>query len=57
MQNSEANRLQEEWERKGNPPCDHPTIDKEYYLGSATGDYVCTVCGKSGSRDGLKRDN
>lgn len=27
--------------------CSHDEIDKEYYLGSQTGDYVCTSCGKT----------
>jgi hypothetical protein len=42
MQNSKANRLQKAW---GDKPCDHPHVEKEYYLGAATGDYVCTRCG------------
>jgi hypothetical protein len=25
--------------------CEHPDISKEYYLGTHTGDYVCTSCG------------
>jgi hypothetical protein len=32
---------------EGNPPCEHPEIDKEYYLGSDTGDVVCKVCGET----------
>lgn len=27
-------------------PCDHPKTEKEYYLGSDTGDKVCTTCGR-----------
>lgn len=27
--------------------CLHPNIDREYSLGSHTGDYVCTTCGKT----------
>jgi len=27
-------------------PCQHPKLDKEYYLGAQTGDYVCTKCGQ-----------
>jgi hypothetical protein len=38
-------KLREAWAAKGNPPCDHPRVDKEYYLGSQTGDKVCLVCG------------
>lgn len=28
--------------------CEHPTLDKEYYLSSDTGDYVCMDCGETG---------
>jgi hypothetical protein len=38
--------LRNQWEAKGNPPCDHPTVDKEYDLGGQTGDLACTVCGE-----------
>jgi len=37
--------LRRAWAAKGNPPCDHPIVDREYYLGGDTGDYACTVCG------------
>lgn len=40
---SKAARLRREW---GDKPCDHPQIEKEYYLGSDTGDYVCIRCGR-----------
>ena len=37
------------WEKKKkqNPQlrCEHPNIEKEYYFGSPTGDYLCTKCG------------
>jgi len=46
MQFDEAQRLRKEW---GNKPCDHPTIEKEFYLGTGTGDYVCTKCGLTAS--------
>jgi len=45
MQTKKARELKEMW---GDKPCSHPSLDKEYELGSATGDYVCTTCGKSG---------
>jgi len=45
MQEEEAAQLRDIWARKGNPPCDHSEIDKEYFKGSQ-GDYVCTACGK-----------
>lgn len=48
MQTDDARQLREEWARKGNPPCDHPDLDKEHGLGTGTGDYVCTNCGQTG---------
>lgn len=57
MQMDEAERLRETW---GNKPCDHPNITKEYYLGAQTGDYVCTKCGLSASKEyfeKLRREN
>lgn len=54
MQMSEFAKLEKEWKAKGSPPCDHPTVDREYYLGSGTGDEGCTVCGEvwpRGERD------
>lgn len=38
------------WAERGNPPCDHPSVDKEYFLGSDTGDEGCTVCGSTWPR-------
>ncbi|WP_276735047.1 hypothetical protein [Bacillus sp. (in: firmicutes)] len=55
MQMSEASELRIAWKEKGNPPCDHPNRpDKEYYLGTSTGDYVCSICGYSGHKDSFK---
>jgi hypothetical protein len=45
MQMDEPARLRKDW---GDKPCDHKSLDKEYHLGSATGDYVCKQCGRSG---------
>lgn len=45
MQLEKAVELREKW---GDKPCDHPELDKEYHLGTATGDYACTQCGRSG---------
>jgi len=47
MQMKEALKLQEEWKRKGCPPCKHKHLEKEYDLGADTGDYVCTTCGET----------
>ena len=44
MQSEEAKELRSKW---GNKPCNHPALEKEYYLGSATGDYACNTCGES----------
>jgi hypothetical protein len=30
----------------GNKPCDHPHLEKEYYVGAFLINYVCTQCGK-----------
>lgn len=46
MQTSETDRLREAWKRQGDPPCDHPKTEREYYLGSHTGDDICTTCGR-----------
>jgi hypothetical protein len=39
------------WEKKKNQnpqlKCKHPYIEKEYYFGSPTGDYLCTKCGEA----------
>lgn len=43
MQHEEARALRKVW---GDKPCDHPKVEKEYYLGSDTGDKVCTTCGR-----------
>ena len=56
MQTKEATRLRKMWEAKGNPPCDHPNLDKEYYLGAQTGDYVCIACGESFAPSELELD-
>jgi len=44
MQTHEATKRREEW---GEEPCSHDHIEKEYYLGAHTGDYVCTTCGQN----------
>jgi len=45
MDVQDAEKIRKQW---GDKPCDHPHLEKEYYLGAATGDYVCTQCGCSG---------
>lgn len=44
MQSSDAERLIRAY---GDKPCSHPHLKDEYYLGSKTGDVVCTTCGRS----------
>ncbi len=34
-----------EYESAGGGPCEHPSTDTEYYLGTATGDVGCLRCG------------
>lgn len=48
MQFDKAKRLREEW---GDKPCDHSSLEKEYYLGADTMDYVCSTCGKTFTRE------
>lgn len=48
MQLTKANQLRKAW---GNAPCDHPNLEKEYFGGADTGDWVCTQCGRSFPRD------
>ena len=56
MQMRKAAALRDAWARKGNPPCEHPDLDREYDLGSNTGDYVCTVCGAANRREVLEAE-
>lgn len=55
MQMDEANRRRAEWEAKGSPSCDHPSIDREFYLGSHTGDWACHTCGETFTRNELRQ--
>lgn len=48
MQYNEAKVLRESW---GNKVCSHPHLEKKYYLGADTMDFVCTACGKEFTRD------
>lgn len=50
MEYTEALALDEAWNEKGNHPCNHPRFLKETYLGSKTGDEVCTTCGHARPR-------
>ena len=48
--------LRQAWGEKGNPPCDHPDVDREHYLGSDTGDEGCLVCGDTWDRGSVRRE-
>lgn len=48
-------QLRKEWAEKGDPPCEHLVLDKEYYLGADTGDLICTTCGEVWGRGDPKR--
>jgi hypothetical protein len=53
IQMKEVKAISDQW---GDKPCDHPSLSKEYDLGSATGDYVCDQCGQAGyGRDWNKK--
>jgi transposase-like protein len=43
MEYYSAQKVKESW---GNKPCNHPHIEKEYYVGAFLINYVCTQCGK-----------
>ena len=45
MRPSKSEQLRKVWEAKGNPPCDHPSVDRELRGGYDTGNKVCLVCG------------
>ena len=55
MQMDKAVAIRTNWETKGSPPCSHPEVEKERYLGADTGDEVCTKCGTAGPRGSLRR--
>jgi hypothetical protein len=38
-----AQKIRESWGKK---PCDHPHLEKEYYVGAYLVNWVCTNCGR-----------
>ena len=48
IQFEEANEIEIAW---GDKPCSHPCITKEYNRSSQTGDYRCTQCGATFTKD------
>ena len=49
MEQKDAHELRIKWLKLGNKTCNHPDIVKEFWVGSPTGDYVCTQCGEIGN--------
>lgn len=54
MQIHESVELQKKW---GDKPCDHPSIDREYFYAVPTGDLVCRQCGMDGPTLSWFREN
>jgi len=47
-------QLRRDWVASEQVVCTHPNVEREYYLGSDTGDEGCLLCGESwprGSRE------
>jgi hypothetical protein len=42
MEYSASVKLKESWGKK---PCDHPRLEKVYYVGAFLINYSCTTCG------------
>ena len=55
MQMDDARRQREAWQQRGGESCPHDELDKEYYLGSDTGDKVCKACGETFGPNELKQ--
>ena len=43
MEYNVAQKVKETWGKK---PCDHPTREKEYYVGAFLVNWICVKCGK-----------
>lgn len=55
MQAEKGRRRAKAWEAKGSPICAHERVEKEYELGTDTGDVVCTTCGQTWWRNDPNR--
>jgi len=55
MQMKKALELQNQRNARGKRRCNHPSIEREYYLGSNTGDYVCSTCGANVNPEKLRK--
>ena len=47
IQVDKVQEIRRRWEEAGRPVCTHQDREREYYLGSDTGDDVCLKCGKT----------
>jgi hypothetical protein len=56
IQSKEANRLFNSTTDEEKKNCNH-SYTKEYYLGTATGDYACTKCGDMITEDEYRNRN
>ena len=45
VQMADVAQIRKAWIQRGTPWCAHDSYDKEYSLGSDTGDYACMTCG------------
>jgi len=54
VQASRLSEIRRDWERRGSPLCTHDDTDKEYDLGSQSGDRGCLNCGDSWWAQGPK---
>jgi hypothetical protein len=55
VQMSRLAEIRKEWKQLGNPQCDHASTDREYYLGTQTGDIGCLDCGETWWEGGKPR--
>jgi hypothetical protein len=57
VQMDDVRHIRDRWEAAGSQSCEHQDVEKEYYLGSQTGDFVCTRCGKTFGSDPTAKRN
>jgi len=50
VQMSKFHEIHAAWVKAGEPECSHENYEREHYLGSGTGDYLCLDCGESWAR-------
>lgn len=47
VQAKKASSIRQQWKESGAPLCTHESTEKEYELGSQTGDIMCMDCGET----------